>query len=123
MRVALPKVFRHAAKISTARIGDFERPLHPFLARVAVVAVRHAAEQTTRRQLPEPEAASNEAEVKAIVGRYASAIDAARRLNKPRHEIDAIVRAIRHQQTLDLAAVCRRRKARAKTHAPQKAPT
>jgi predicted metal-dependent phosphoesterase TrpH len=116
-------MFRHAAKIAAVRIGDFERPLYPYLARVATVAVRDAAAQTTRRREPEPEACSYEAEVADIRARYGTAIDAARRANKPRHEIEAIMRALRYQQALEIAAVRRRRKARAKSHAQKETPT
>ena len=101
-------MFRHAAKITTAGIGDFDRSLFPFLSRVAAVAIRHAAEQTTHRQEPEP--SSYEAEAKAIRARFGAAIDAARRLNKPRHEIEAIIRGFREQQAAELAAVRRRRR-------------
>jgi hypothetical protein len=83
------------------------------IALVAIVALRCAAAQTTRRQMPEPEPCSYEAEVKAITGRYGAAIDEAQRSTKPRFEIEAIIRGIRHHQALELAAVRDRRKARA----------
>jgi hypothetical protein len=106
-------VFRHAAKLGTARIGDFNRSIYPFLTRVAALAVRNAAEQTTRRQDPEPEAYSYEAEAADIRARYGMAINAARHSNKPRDEIEAIIRALRYQQVVELAAMRRRRRERA----------
>jgi hypothetical protein len=105
-------MFRHAAKTSTARIGDFERPLFPFVARVARAAVRDAAEKLTARE-HEPEAYSYEAEVLAIRSRYGTAIDAVRRLNLPRQEIEAIIRGLREQQRKELIGVRQRRKAKA----------
>jgi hypothetical protein len=112
-------MFRHAAKLAAARIGDFDRPLYPYLARVATVAVRDAAKQTTRRQEREPEACSYEAEVADIRARYGKAIDEARRANKPRHEIEAIIRALRYQQAQEIAAVRERRKAKAAQQRPK----
>ena len=108
----MPKLFRHTAKLAAAPIGDFERPLCPYLARVAAVAMRDAAAQTTRRQEPEPEACSYEAEVADIRARYGKAIDEARRANTPRHEIEAMICALRYQQAQEIAAVRRRRKER-----------
>jgi hypothetical protein len=63
--------------------------------------------------MPEPEPCSYEAEAGAIVAKYATAIDAARRSGKPRHEIEAIIRALRYQQATELVGVRDRRKARA----------
>jgi hypothetical protein len=75
--------------------------------------LRCAAAQTTRRRLPEPEGCSYDAEAGAVVAKYATTIDAAQRSGKPRHEIQAMIRAIREQQALDLAGVRNRRKAKA----------
>jgi len=108
----LPKILRRAAKVTTARTGEYTRP-PPLLGLVAGVALRCAAAQTTRRQMREPEPCSYEAEVAAIIGRYGAAIDEARRSPKPRLEIEAIIRALRHRQATELAAVRERRKARA----------
>ena len=120
MRVALPKIFRHAAKIATAKIGDFNRSLMPYLARVATV-VRTAAEQTTQHQhpQPDPEPCSYEAEIAAIVGRYGAAIAAIRALNMPRHEMEAIIRGLREQQSNEIHAVQTRRKAKAAERPPK----
>jgi hypothetical protein len=106
----LRATFRHQAKIATARIGDFDRSQLPFLSRVVSAVIRDAAEQATRRQEPEPQAWSYEAERRDIVSRYSLAVIEARRSNKPRHEIEAIIRALRYQQALELAAMRRRRK-------------
>ncbi len=102
------KLFRHAAKITNARMGDFNRSLMPFLARVARAVVRDAARQTTER--PPPEAGSADAEIAAILSRFGAAIDAVQRLDKPRHEIEALIRALREQQQKDVAAARKRRK-------------
>ena len=132
------KLFRHAAKTSTARIGDFDRPQYQFLGRVAREAVRDAAEQMTHRAPPaaahadeidnrnperggeeSAEACSYEAEVKAICGKYAAAIAAARRLNLPRDQIAAMVRALIERQRSELAAVRERRMAQAPRRTPK----
>lgn len=120
MRVALPKLFRHAAKIATAKIGDFNRSLMPYLARVASV-VRTAAEQTTQHQHPQPDPApcSYEAEVAAIVGRYGAAIAAVRALNMPRQQMEAIIRGLMEQQRDEISGVQKRRKAKAADRPPR----
>ena len=90
-------------------MGDFDRSLMPFLARVARAVVRDAARQTTERQ--PPEACSYDAEIAAILSRFGAAIDAVQRLDKPRREIEALIRALREQQQKEVAAVRNRRKA------------
>src|SRR5208282_2390141 len=89
-RSRLAATFRHQAKIATARIGDFDRPLYPVIARLVSELISNAAEQTTRRLPTEPQRAaasvplwSYEAEVRAIVARYVGAIEEARRSGKP----------------------------------------
>ena len=89
-------------------MGDFNRSLMPFLARVARAVVRDAARQPTER--PPPEACSTDAEIAAILSRFGAAIDAVQRLDKPRREIEALIRALREQQQKDVAAVRNRRK-------------
>ena len=97
----------------TGANAETRAPAHPLRALLMTAAQRSAAAQTTRRLVPEPEPCSYEAEVAAIVARYATAIDDARRSTKPRHEIEAIIRALRERQASELAAVRKRRKARA----------
>ena len=114
MRVALPKIFRHAAKITTAKSADFNRSPVPYLARVATVA-RTAAEQTTQHPPPEPEleSCSYEAEIAPIVGRYSAAIAAVRWLTMPRQQIEAIIRGLMEQQRDEISGVRNWRKAKA----------
>ena len=112
-RLSLPKIFRHAAKITTACTGDFNRSLMPFLSRVARAVIRDAAQQTTQHPQPEPESCSYEAEVAAIVGRYGAAIAAVRSLNMPKEQIAAIVWGLMKQQRDEIHAVQTRRKAKA----------
>jgi hypothetical protein len=113
----LVATFRHNARITTARIGDFDRPLYPFIARAASAIIAHAAEQTTGRfhpARPRPTSSplpwSFDAEVRAIAARYAGAIEEARRSGKPSHEIDGIIRGLRHQQAQEIRAMRRRRR-------------
>ena len=113
------KLFRHAAKIATACTGDFNRSLMPFLSRVARAVIRDAAQQTTQHPQAEPEPCSYEAEIAAIVGRYGAAIEAVRRLNMPRHEIEAIIRGLREQQSNEISGVQKRRKAKAAERPPK----
>ena len=113
------KLFRHAAKIATARLGDFNRSLMPFLSRVARAVIRDAAQQTTQHPQPEPEPCSYEAEIAAIVGRYGAAIDAVRRLNMPKEQIAAIVWGLMKQQRDEIHTVQTRRKAKAADRPPQ----
>jgi hypothetical protein len=103
------KVFHHP-EVENAGTADYRNPIHMAVAAVASLC---AAAEVTRRPMPEPEPCSYEAEAGAIVARYASAIEAARCSNKPRHEIEAIIRALRHQQAIELAGIRDRRKARA----------
>ena len=112
-RLSLPKIFRHAAKIATARAGDFNRSLMPFLSRVARAVIRDAAQQTTQHPQAEPEPCSYEAEVAAIVGRYGAAIRAVKRLNMPKEQIAAIIWGLMQQQSGEIHAVQMRRKAKA----------
>ena len=109
----LPEAFRQSA---AATNPEARAPAHPLRTLALTAAHRSAAEQTTRRQTPEPEACSYEAEVRAIHARYGVAIDEARRSTKPRAEIEAIIRALRYQQTIEIAAVRRRRRERAQQH-------
>jgi hypothetical protein len=100
----------HPAEAENAGDADYRKPIH---SAVATVASLCAAAEVTRRPMPEPEPCSYEAEAGAIVARYASVIEAARCSNKPRHEIETIIRALRHQQAIELAGIRDRRKARA----------
>lgn len=109
-RPAPLKDFHYPEELANIGTADYRNPMH---IAVAVVAFRCAAAEATRRQMPEPEPCSYEAEAGAIVAKYATAIDAERRSNKPRHEIEAIIRALRHQQAIELAGIRERRKARA----------
>ncbi len=120
MRVALPKIFRHAAKITTAKITDFNHSPMPYLARVATVA-RTAAEPTTPHPMPEPEPelCSYEAEIAPIVGRYGAAIRAAQWLTMPREQIEAIIRGLIEQQRDEISGVRNRRKAKAAERPPK----
>jgi hypothetical protein len=121
VRVALPKIFCHGAKITTAKIGDFNHSTMPYLARVATAA-RTAAEQTTHHQHPQPEPApcSYEAEIAAIAGRYGAAIAAVRWLTMPREQIEAIIRGLMEQQRDEILGVRNRRKAKAAEGRPPK---
>ena len=107
VRVPLPEAFRQSA---TAVSAEAPAPPHPLRALALTAALHSAVAQITRRSLPEPEACSYGAETGAIVARYATAIDAARRSGKPRAEIEAIIRALRDQQALELAGVRDRRR-------------
>ena len=120
--------FRHQARrITTARIGGFDRPLTPFIARAASAIMDHAAAPMTRRLEPEPKRStahpmrwSFDAELRAIAARFAGAIEEARRSGKPRHEIEAIIRGLRHQQAQEIAAMRRRRRdERRQKHEPK----
>lgn len=91
----------------------------PFLSRVARAVIRDAAQQTTQHPQAEPEPCSYEAEIAAIVGRYGAAIEAVRRLNMPRHEIEAIIRGLREQQSNEISGVQKRRKAKAAERPPK----
>ena len=46
----LPSIFRHAAKITLARVGDFSRSQMPFLSRVVQTAMRAAARAAVQPQ-------------------------------------------------------------------------
>lgn len=43
------KLFQHSARITAARMGDFARPLYPYIGRLLRAVAGQAAKETTRR--------------------------------------------------------------------------
>ena len=107
--MALPKIFRHAAKTATAAIGDFERPLYPFLGRVAKVAIEDAAEQIAE---PAAEPVSYEAEIAATMASFSIRMKELRRTCSP-SELGAAMQGLKAEKALALLAIKERRRAKA----------
>ena len=80
--------------------------------------MREVIEEALRPIAPDRPAWSYEAEARDIRVRYSLAIIEARRSGKPRHEIAAIIRALREQQAQELRAVRERRKREAVSRLP-----
>jgi hypothetical protein len=109
VRVSLPKLFRHNAKLATARIGDFERPMTPFIARAVRAVMRAAMQQTTERPArAAPVPVSYQAEVAAIQASFAIKLDDLRR-RLPPAELGAAIRALRAWKASELRAIRERR--------------
>lgn len=96
----MSKVFRHHAKMTTARIGDFDRPLTPFVARAAQAIIRAAMQQATEPAAP----VGHEAEVLAVMTTFAARIDNARKYLAPT-ERAAAIRALKLEKAAALRAI------------------
>ena len=99
----MPQSFRHAARVTAARQGDFDRPLYPYLERVARAVVRDASRQTTqpRADIAHDTTASGRADAayKHELGKREGLIEAASRdrsLSPDQRFL--VVRSLREQQ-------------------------
>ena len=97
------------AKTTTAAIGDFDRPLHPFLGRVAQTVLQDAAEQIAE---PAAESVSYEAEVAAIMTSFAIRMKELRRTCSPT-ELGAAMQGLKAERARVLLAIKERRRAKA----------
>lgn len=101
------KRFRHSAKVTTANIGDFERPVTPHIMR----AVKDVLTRTTTKPLVIEEVESSidwDAVLDNAYKRYAAKI-AETRKNTPKAERAAAVAALKWERGLTVQAIKERR--------------
>lgn len=100
-------MFRHAARVMLAQVGDFERPQHSFVARVVRVAMSAATHPAVRAALGIDPTATARAQgaFDAVWNRLQGAIDDAmndRSLSPDQRA--AAVRALRERQATEAGA-------------------
>jgi hypothetical protein len=104
-------MFRHAARVMLAQVGDFDRPQHSFVARVVRAAMNAATLPAARAALGIDPTAGARAQgaFEAVWSRLQGAIDAAmsdRSLSPDQRA--AAIRALRERQTIEANAARKR---------------